>query len=93
MEQINLTTPEAKLSCTYYKIERLTLDWPAKLIYIQLLGTNGEAKAFTYSGDTAETLMIALNKANLSIKSLHRRIIERLTADGFIAGSITGTVD
>ena len=93
MEQIDITVPETKPSCTYYKVERLMLDWPAKSIHVQLKGTNGEAKSFYYSGDVAETLLFALNKANLSIKSLHRRIIERLVADGLIAGSITGSVD
>lgn len=93
MEQIDLTSPEIKPSNTYYRVERLTLDWPAKAIYVQLKGTNGEAKSFSYSGDIAQILMIALNTANLSIKSLHRRIMERLVTDGLIDGTISGAVD
>jgi hypothetical protein len=43
-------------------------------------------------GDAAEPLVKALNKANLSIKSLERRALEKLQADGRIsAGSVTGS--
>jgi hypothetical protein len=38
--------------------------------------------------------MIALNKVNLSTKSLHRRIIEQLQADGLLGtGTISGAPD
>jgi hypothetical protein len=41
----------------------------------------------------ALNLMIALNKANLTVKSLQRRVLEQLAADGLLAGSVTGTPD
>jgi hypothetical protein len=45
-----------------------------------------------YDGAEAAALMLTLNTANLSVKSLHKRTIEKLQADGKLpAGTITGT--
>ena len=35
--------------------------------------------------------MKALNKADLSVKSLHRRVLERLIADSFLPGLVSGS--
>ena len=93
-ERLDLTTPITPPSVTRYTIERLTLDWPGASIYLQLLGPNGEAASCVWTGDTATTLMRALNKVNLSIKSLQRRLLERAVADGLLtAGAVSGTPD
>lgn len=86
MEQLDLTTP-----VTWYRVSRLSMDWPAQHIWIRLAGPNGEDLAHTYVGAQATALMTALNKANLSTKSLHKRIIEQLVADGVLAGTISGS--
>lgn len=53
---------------------------------------NGRTLTCEYSGATAESLIIALNSANLSTQSLEHRIIARCQADGQLgAGTITGT--
>jgi hypothetical protein len=93
MEQFDLTTPVTTPALATYTVERLTLDWPGAAISIQLRGQNGEPFSFSYSGSVATTLMRALNKADLSVKSLQRRILERLVADGALAGTISGTPD
>lgn len=95
-ERIDLTVAETKPSNARYTLERLTLDWPAGTIHIQLKGQNGEAKSVVYNSTTTptgQTLMIALNKANLTTRSLVQRIFDRLLTDGHLVGTVAGTVD
>lgn len=104
-ETIILATAEVtpSISTTDYRVVFLSLDWDRSTIVIRLRGTNGESRSFTYGGDRlsatdeqraeALALMVALNKANLSTKSLQRRILERLIADGKLRGSVSGTPD
>jgi hypothetical protein len=95
MEAVTLTTPEItpQITTTDYRVIGLLLEWERASIVMHLRGTNGERKECRYDGAEATTLMRALNVANLSIKSLHRRILERLIADGKIAGSVSGVPD
>ena len=97
MEQINLTSPESYplpvSTVSNWKVVELLLQWNAAHICIVLSGPANERREVNYNGDVATSLMVALNKANLSVKSLHKRILEYLVADGKIAGTIIGTVD
>lgn len=93
-EQIDLTTPEAKPANPSYHLERLTLDIDAGTIHVQLKGANGEALSKVYDKSTTPTgaaLLSALNTSNNSTTSLIKRVYQRLTADGVIAGTISGT--
>lgn len=98
MEQIDLTTPEPyplpiKTVATW-KVDELQLQWTAQHISIVLLGSAGERREVHYYSETATALMIVLNKANLSVKSLHKRVLEYLVTDGQLeVGTITGVVD
>ena len=89
MEQVDLTTP--KPSVTSYRGAVLYLDWQNAHIQIGLLGPLGEQASFTYDGEEATNLMIALNTANLTTNSLHKRALNKLIADGKLAGTISGT--
>lgn len=91
-ERVNLTAPETKPSNTAYHIARLTLDWDGARIDIVLVGVNGEQNTITYNAVAATNLMIALNKANLTTRSLNQRIFDKLIADGFLAGTVAGAV-
>jgi hypothetical protein len=105
MEILTLTTPEVRPAITtaIYRVVKLNFDWEAAYIFIGLRGENGELKTFTYGGPEpfvteadrtkAITLMTALNKANLSIKSLQRRVIEQLVTDGKLDGAVSGSPD
>lgn len=95
METITLTSPEVQpqIVTADYRVRRLVLDVEAPAIIIQVRGTNGEAKEFSYQGATAQALLQALNTANLTTKSLQRRILEKLIADGKLVGTVTGTPD
>lgn len=95
METLSLTTPETvpAITTTDYRVIVLHLDLEGAQIAIHLRGTNGERREFRYEGAEATQLLVALNKANLSIKSLQRRILEKLIADGKLAGNVTGAPD
>ncbi len=95
MEQLSLTQSQVvpAVTTTFYRVMQLTLNWELRFISIVLRGENGERLGFSYEGDVAETLMIALNKMDLSVQSMHKRILNRLIADGKIGGTVTGSPD
>lgn len=103
MEQLNLTVAEVTpaINTSIYKVIFINLDWEQQFITIRLRGQNSEIKSFIYGGSNATpaeklkatNMMIALNKANLSIKSLQKRVLEQLVSDGFLSGTISGVPD
>jgi hypothetical protein len=103
MEELILTEPVVVPGTTTskYRVIVLTLDLEAVLDptgapgYIGItLKDNLEVRStYSYKGDEAISLMKFLNTANLSVKSLHKRILEKLSTDGFLPGTVTGTPD
>lgn len=97
MERITLTTPEPYplpvATVASWMVDELHLQFSAAHIGIVLAGPQAERREVHYNGPTATSLMVTLNKANLSTKSLHKRILEYLVTDGKLAGTITGAVD
>jgi hypothetical protein len=91
-EALTLTTPLVQTRTTY-AVKIINLDWDSAHIHIRLLGSDGVVVGFNYDGPQAITLMTALNKVNLSVKSLQRRILEQLVADGFLTGTVGGSPD
>lgn len=94
-ERVDLTTPDQVRAGTLaYSVTQLVLDWEQGRIVVRLVGDNGERKEVIFGdADNARDMMRALNTMDLSTKSLHRRIMERLIADGHLAGSISGVPD
>lgn len=90
-EQLDLTVPVQPPSTLTYRVTVLHLDWPNGVINVTLVDNNGVARTVTYTNAEATTLMGILNTANLSVKSLHKRILEKLVADGKLTGTISGT--
>ena len=95
MEILTLTAPETPPAPTVtdVRVARLDLDFEEAHIVIHLRTNTGTREEYTYDGAEATALMIQLNKANLSTKSLHRRILEKLVADGKRTGAISGAPD
>lgn len=91
MEILTITSPPPQQ--TTWRVNEIYLNWDAASIQIGLKGTNGEAKTASYSGATATTFLQQLNKLDMSTTSLHKRIINRLVADGIIAGTVSGSPD
>ena len=103
-EEYTLSTPETTPAVVNagYKVTLLHFDWSAGEIHVRLVGQNGEPLLTRYGGpgssqaerDDAIRMMRTLNTANLSTKSLHKRVLEKLSADGKIPpGTTTGTPD
>ncbi len=78
---------------TDYRVVFFSMNWEQELIVIHVRGTNGERKEFRYEKAIATSFMIALNKMDLSVKSLQRRILERLSTEGKLVGSVSGSPD
>ncbi len=99
MEQIDLTTVKqvvqgsSIVSTTYFKVTAIMFDWDSLTLIIRLRGANGVSQSESYTGVNATTFIQALNKATFTVKSMHRQIIERLVADGRLAGTISGLPD
>ena len=92
-ETIRVTTPAVPETYTDYQVMYLELDWELPRIVIRLRAPDDKRIAHNYTGATALTLMRGLNVANLSTVSLHRRVVNRLIADGVISGAVSGVPD
>jgi len=91
MESLTLTVAQSVAS---YQVLKLTLNWAGARIKVILKDPIGDIREFGYDGTAATNLMVALNKANLSVQSLHSRILSQLVTDGKLpAGTVTGTPD
>lgn len=90
-EQITLAVPVPAPSRTGLTLKRLSLEPIEQRVYIELAGNDGQVLAHHYEGAEAAALLRALNTANLTANSLHKRLFAKLIADGVIAGSITGS--
>ena len=86
MEQLEVTVVQT------YQISSILLDWTNSTIEITLTDNTNKQLVCLYNGAVATSLMIGLNTANLSVKSLHKRIMERLLVDGKLPnGTLIGT--
>ena len=90
-EQLDLTVP---ITHSAYKVIGLNLDWEGATVTIFLkCVSTGQQLTFNRSGLVATNLMLGLNKADLSVKSLHKRILEYLVSEGELTGSVSGSPD
>jgi hypothetical protein len=84
MSKVVLTTPINKPSITEYSIVSFEINVKNMFIRVTLEANNGEHLNILYQDENTQQLIEALNVANLSIKSLRVRLIERLVADGHV---------
>jgi len=96
-EEILLSAPvQASAGATRFRIAWLGFQWDLALITIRFREWTGSAFGpreitATYEGAQAITLMTQLNKVDLSVKSLHTRVMEKLALDGKLpTGTISG---
>jgi len=99
-EDLTLAAPvQVNAGVSRFRIASLFLDWDHALVQIVLREWTGSAFAAreviaTYDGAVATTLMVGLNKVNLTTRSLHQRVLDRLLADGKLpSGTVAGSVD
>ena len=89
-EQLDLSSP---INISAYRVVGLNLDWDGATIVIFLKSPDGHSLVFSYVGTEATNLMTTLNKIDLTVKSLQRRILEKLSTDGKLVGTVSGTPD
>lgn len=46
---------------------------------------------FAYAGDAAREMIKWINTANFTTHSLHKRLLQKLSNDGYLPGTVTGT--
>lgn len=91
-EQLDLSAAIPLGTRTTYTVTQVLFNWPKAIIEVLVVGSDGVEVRAEYLGATATTLMLQLNKVDLSVKSLQRRILERLVTDGKLPpGSVSGT--
>lgn len=92
-EQIVLTQPDgANPGVPAYSVSALNLDFDSKTIIVVLRSVDNKIRTETYNAQQgADQILSAFNK--LTAQSLHRRILNRLIADGRLQGTIDGTPD
>lgn len=89
-ERIRLTAPETVTADTV-TIQFVGLYPAIGQIDIVLTTNAGQRIVHHYGPPQGVTMLRALNKADLSTRSLQQRILDRLVADGVIAGAVEGT--
>lgn len=103
-EAMTLTTPiEGQAAITVMRLAQLTLDNVGGRVIIQVrewtgtvFAADGRFREFVFdafSVPTGATLIVALNKANLSAVSLEKRVMNQLHASGVLRGAISGSPD
>lgn len=88
MEKMTLTTPVDS-----YEITFVALDWHNSQIVIGYKNELGQAHSLVIIGAPALTMMTDMNKADFTVKSIHKTCLEKLNADGVLIGAISGTPD
>lgn len=92
-EQLDLSTPIVQPALSFYVVDAVVFDFRGNYISINLSGTNGELIDHAYEGDVAANLLRGLNKANFSVNSFKKTILNRLVADGVLTGTVSGIPD
>ena len=83
-----------------YKLASLLLDVTAFIdpvvpgaVVINVIDNHNVRSTFTYSGDDAMDYIKWMNTANFTTKSMQKRILEKLSSDGHLPGTVQGTPD
>ena len=103
MEQLELTDPVVvpEQVTSTYKVMSLHLNWEGVaspgatpgLVDVVLKDNLEGRVAHRYEGQEAIDMMKWMNTANFSVTSMHKRILQKLTNDGVLVGTVTGTPD
>jgi hypothetical protein len=101
MEELVLTDPVVvpEKVTAKYRVISLTMSLEGNpgaepgQILIMLRNEHNEPSNYSYSGAEATAMIKQLNTANLTTKSMHKRILEKLSNDGKLPGTVTGTPD
>jgi len=95
MEELTLTDPVVvpETVSSSYKVTSLILNFGTAYVHIELVDNLGVLLMHDYTGQVALDMMKWMNTANFSVNSMHKRILQKLTNDGVLVGTVTGTPD
>lgn len=79
-ESITLDAPIQPPAITSIQVASLDLDVEHGVIHARLRTNLGGYEVYREQDEDTQAALIALNKANLSVKSLSRRLLERMQA-------------
>ena len=98
-EIVTLTSPLTKPNVTTVTLDQIIINRTNMSIYITWFGNTGEQFSASYptpspnSQPSGSTLIHTLNTSNFSTNSLQKQVFNRLIADGYLAGTVSGTPD
>ena len=93
-ETLTLTAPITTPTITDWRPVKIALDWENQSVQVLFRGPAGESKSCQEVGAAATATMVALNKANLTANSLHKRTITWAQGLGCLGtGTVSGTPD
>jgi hypothetical protein len=106
-ESLDLTTPVVESKTTdIYAVVNLSMDSEMLaetpippgvpvpgFVTIAIKDNNGVRTSKSYTGVLAQNMIKFINTGDFTVRSLHRRILEKLSADGVLVGSVVGTPD
>lgn len=98
MEELVLTDPVVvETTKSKFRVISLVLDTdgmpgmePPAMLLINLRDNNNAPYSHTYVGQEAQDFIKFINTANFTTKSLNKRILEKLSNDGILPGTVTG---
>jgi hypothetical protein len=101
-EYLELTNPKVtpEVVTSKYRVIGLILNWlpapaPVAVCFVQvkLQDEHGAPFEHRYDGQVAIDLIKWLNTANFSTNSMHKRILQKLSTDGVLPGTVAGAPD
>lgn len=104
MEELILTEPdvEPEKVKSSYKVIALTMNHeqapmpPETVPGVMMIGLKDNLGGYlthSYTGKAAQDYIKAINTGNFTTKSLHKKLLEKLSNDGIIPGTVQGTPD
>jgi hypothetical protein len=97
-EYLELSTPSVipEVVTSTYRVVTLALTWypnaaAQSSVAIGLQDEHGGPFTHIYTGQPAVDLMKWLNTANFSTTSMHKRILQKLSNEGVLPGTVVGT--
>jgi len=98
MEELVLTDPVVIPGVTKSKFHIISLtfgmeggpDTPPAIVSINLRDDNNIPHHHAYTGQEAQDFIKFVNTGNFTTKSLNKRVLEKLSTDGILPGTVTG---
>lgn len=84
VEGVQVTPP------TVYRIAMIRLDFDRLELQLELRSPTGADRTVVYQGEDAEFLIKTLNTSDLATRSLQQRLMDRITEDSVLVGTVVG---